>query len=117
MFARDIIQQIAAWKTDANRKPLLIHGARQVGKTWALKYFGKEYFEDVAYFSLDKDESGLCDIFQTTKDPKRIVQQLSFLHGRKINPQHSSRHLFVIGLRAIRQKWIYCFNMKTRFIP
>lgn len=87
MFARDIIQQLAVWKTDANRKPLLIHGARQVGKTWALKYFGKEYFEDVAYFSLDKDESGLCDIFKTTKDPKRIIQQLSFLHGRKINPQ------------------------------
>ena len=66
---------------------MVIHGARQVGKTWALKYFGQEYFEDVAYFSLDKDESGLCDIFKTTKDPERIIQQLSFLHGRKINPQ------------------------------
>ena len=66
---------------------MVIHGARQVGKTWALKYFGQKYFEDVAYFSLDKDESGLCDIFKTTKDPERIIQQLSFLHGRKINPQ------------------------------
>lgn len=87
MFERDIIQQLSAWKADAHRKPLVIHGARQVGKTWALKYFGKQSFEDVAYFSLDKDESGLCDIFKTTKDPQRIVQQLSFLHGRKINPQ------------------------------
>lgn len=81
MFERNIIQQLTTWKTAANRKPLLIHGARQVGKTWALKYFGREYFEDVAYFSLDKDESGLCDIFRTTKDPKRIIEQLSFLHG------------------------------------
>lgn len=87
MFERDIIRQLAVWKMDVNRKPLVIHGARQVGKTWALKYFGKEYFEDVAYFSLDKDESGLCDIFKTTKDPRRIIQQLSFLHGKKINPQ------------------------------
>ena len=87
MFERDIVRQLSVWKMDMNRKPLVIHGARQVGKTWALKYFGKEYFEDVAYFSLDKDESGLCDIFKTTKDPRRIIQQLSFLHGKKINPQ------------------------------
>lgn len=87
MFERDIISQLAAWKTDTNRKPLVVHGARQVGKTWALKYFGREYFDDVAYFSLDKDESGLCDVFRTTKDPQRIIQHLSFLHGKKIEPQ------------------------------
>ena len=44
MFERGIIQLLAAWKTDVNRKPLVIHGARQVGKTWALKYFGQKYF-------------------------------------------------------------------------
>ncbi len=49
MFERDVVRQLKAWKTDANRKPLVVHGARQVGKTWVLKYFGKEYFEDVAY--------------------------------------------------------------------
>ena len=87
MFERDIISQLAAWKTDTNRKPLVVHGARQVGKTWTLKYFGREYFDDVAYFSLDKDESGLCDVFRTTKDPQRIIQHLSFLHGKKIEPQ------------------------------
>lgn len=87
MFEREVIKQLSAWKADEKRKPLVIHGARQVGKTWVLKHFGKEYFEDVAYFSLDKDESGLCDIFRTTKDPQRIIQQLSFLHGKRINPQ------------------------------
>lgn len=51
------------------------------------KYFGQKYFEDVAYFSLDKDESGLCDTLKRLKHPERIIQQLSFLHGRKINPQ------------------------------
>lgn len=87
MFKREIIRQLEAWKADINRKPLVIHGARQVGKTWVLKRFGEDNFEDIAYFSLDKDESGLRDIFKTTKDPKRIIQQLSFLHGKKINPQ------------------------------
>lgn len=87
MFEREVLKQLSAWKADEKRKPLVIHGARQVGKTWVLKHFGKEYFEDVAYFSLDKDESGLCDIFRTTKDPQRIIQQLSFLHGKRINPQ------------------------------
>lgn len=87
MFDRIIIEQLTAWKTKQNRKPLIIHGARQVGKTWVLKHFGKNHFEDMAYFSLDKDENGLRDIFATTKDPYRIIQQLSFLHGKKINPQ------------------------------
>lgn len=68
MFERIVIEQLSAWKTDKNRKPLIIHGARQVGKTWALKHFGKNYFEDIAYFSLDKDESGLRDI-----DRKSVV--------------------------------------------
>ena len=75
MFERGIIQLLVAWKTDVNRKPLVIHGARQVGKTWALKYFGQKYFEDVAYFSLDKDESGLCDIFKrSTYDVINILK-------------------------------------------
>lgn len=42
MFERGIIQLLAAWKTDVNRKPLVIHGARQVGKTWALEVFRSE---------------------------------------------------------------------------
>lgn len=87
MFEREIIKNLIAWKSDKKRKPLIIHGARQVGKTWALKAFGKEHFEDVAYFNFDKDDSGLCELFRTTKDPNRLIQQLSFIHGRKINPQ------------------------------
>ena len=84
MFERGIIQLLAAWKTDVNRKPLVIHGARQVGKTWALKYFGQKYFEDVAYFSLDKDESGLCDIFKTTKAPNALYSNCPFCMDEKL---------------------------------
>ena len=68
MFERGIIQLLVAWKTDVNRKPLVIHGARQVGKTWALKYFGQKYFEDVAYFSLDKAHYTAIVLFAWTKN-------------------------------------------------
>lgn len=84
MFERGIIQLLVAWKTDVNRKPLVIHGARQVGKTWALKYFGQKYFEDVAYFSLDKDESGLCDIFKRLKTPSALYSNCPFCMDEKL---------------------------------
>lgn len=61
-------------------------GARQIGKTWVLKEFGKECFDNVAYFSLDKDTS-ICQMFQTTKDPFRLLPQLSILCGEEIKPQ------------------------------
>lgn len=86
MFRRKVIDDLKDWLSKSDRKPLILSGARQVGKTWVLKEFGKLCFEDVAYFSLDK-ESSICQLFQTTKDPLRLVQQLSFLCGKEIKPQ------------------------------
>ncbi|MBQ0156356.1 MAG: ATP-binding protein [Bacteroidales bacterium] len=86
MFKRNIIRQLSQWKDKKDRKPLILSGARQIGKTWVLKEFGKEYFDEVAYFSLDKDSS-ICQLFQTTKDPKRLLPQLSLLCGSEIKPQ------------------------------
>lgn len=86
MFRRRVIDDLKDWLSKSDRKPLILSGARQVGKTWVLKEFGKLCFEDVAYFSLDK-ESSICQLFQTTKDPLRLVQQLSFLCGKEIKPQ------------------------------
>ena len=71
------------WKNSTNRKPLILSGARQVGKTWVLKEFGAIAFDDCVYFSLDKDKA-VCQFFKTTKDAVRIVEQLSYLHGRTI---------------------------------
>lgn len=86
MFKRTIIEQLKSWLSKADRKPLILSGARQIGKTWVLKEFGQMCFDDVAYFSLDKEKS-VCQLFQTTKDPLRLIKQLSFLHGREILPQ------------------------------
>lgn len=65
--------------------PLLLLGARQVGKTWLLREFGRISFSDVAYFSLDQDPD-LKDFFERTKDPKRIIDLLGLLRGRPIIP-------------------------------
>jgi len=85
MFERTILSKLDIWKTKSDRKPLLLFGARQVGKTWILKQFGSNAFVQCAYFSLDEEE-GIADIFRRTKDPKRIVEQLSFLTDVPIVP-------------------------------
>lgn len=83
MFKRSIIKQLEQWKDKPDRKPLMLLGARQVGKTFVLKQFGKENFEHCAYFSVD-EENGVADIFRKTKNPIQIVEQLSFLCDKPI---------------------------------
>ncbi len=86
MFNRTVIKELEVWKNKEDRKPLIMLGARQVGKTSVLKRFGKEQFEHCAYFSLDEEKS-VCDIFRSTKNPMRIIEQLSFLTEEPILPQ------------------------------
>ena len=74
------------WKEKKNRKPLILNGARQVGKTWLLKEFGKRYYEDVAYFMCDKDEE-MSKIFSSNFDIDRIILQLSARIGKDIRPE------------------------------
>src|SRR5659263_10103 len=83
---RKIVQKLIVWKNSPSRKPLVLQGARQVGKTWLLKKFGEENFESVAYFNFDK-QLELKQFFETTKEPKRILQNLSLVHGKTILPE------------------------------
>ena len=80
------MEKLIEWKNSPSRKPLILKGARQVGKTYILKEFGKEYYENVAYFNFDHDV-GLADLFINTKNPKRIIVQLILVNGKKINPE------------------------------
>lgn len=73
---RDIIDTFLKWKEDADRKPILLKGARQIGKTWAMEAFGKEAFEFCAKFDFDRQPE-LKSVFQTTKNPERILKELS----------------------------------------
>lgn len=83
---RYIKEQLLEWKNRKDRKPLILKGARQVGKTYILKEFGEEEYENVAYFNFDHDET-LKDLFKSTKDPRRILDQLTFVVGKAIKPE------------------------------
>ena len=83
---RKIINNLKDWKEKKGRLPLILKGARQVGKTWILQEFGKEYFEDVLYINFE-NETNLSDIFEGSIDPNRIIEYLSALNHKKIEPQ------------------------------
>ena len=83
---RTIKEKLIEWKNNKNRKPLVLKGARQVGKTYILLEFGKENYENVAYFNFDHDNN-LKELFTNTKEPKRIIEQLSFVVGNAILPE------------------------------
>ena len=76
---RTAINALIEWKNRPDRKPLILQGARQVGKTWLLKHFGDMEFEDTAVFNFDENPE-LKQFFETTKDVSRIVQNLSLVH-------------------------------------
>ena len=82
---RFITEKLINWKNSKDRKSLVLKGARQVGKTFILKEFGEKYYDNFAYFNFDHDD-GLAELFLNTKDPKRIIEQLSLANGKKINP-------------------------------
>lgn len=73
---RDIIDRLKQWKDSKDRKPILLKGARQTGKTWIMEEFGKECFEYVAIFNFDKVEE-LAAVFEKTKDVQRILKELT----------------------------------------
>lgn len=83
---RQIMNKLIEWKKSKYRKPLILKGARQVGKTYILKEFGRKNYDGVAYFNFDHDED-LFNLFKNTKDPKRIMEQLAFIYGKAILPE------------------------------
>ena len=82
---RNAYAKLVAWKNDPGRKPLILKGARQVGKTWLMKEFGKNEYNSYVYFNFDEEEE-LKSIFKINKNPQRIVELLGLLKGLKIIP-------------------------------
>ncbi len=83
---RFVEKKLLDWKNHKNRKPLLINGIRQVGKTWSIKYFGENHFDNFLYVNFDL-EPDYSDIFKRSKDPKKILFELSILFEKKIDPK------------------------------
>lgn len=82
---RNAIQVLINWKSSEERKPMVLKGARQVGKTWLMKEFGRNYYKSYVYFNFD-EEDDLKSIFESNKNPQRIIELLSMIAGEKILP-------------------------------
>lgn len=82
---RNAIRELIKWKSSEERKPMVLKGARQVGKTWLMKEFGKNYYESFVYFNFDEEDE-LKSIFEVNKNPHRIIELLSMIAGEKIIP-------------------------------
>ena len=80
---RYILNDLEAWKTSKRRKPLILRGARQVGKTWILKEFGKTYKNGYIYINLDQEEN-YVQLFESTKDIDRLVDMISMASGHQM---------------------------------
>ena len=85
---RLILDKLLVWKKSPYRKPLILKGVRQVGKTWILKEFGRLYYDSVAYFNFDENPE-FKQFFQLTKDVNRILQNLMLVSGQKIEPDNT----------------------------
>lgn len=81
---RDIIDKLKVWKDNPRRKPLVLQGARQVGKSWALKKFGKECFDDVVYINFDTMPNVKED-FKRTKEPHSLIKAMEMMMGKAIS--------------------------------
>ena len=88
---RKALAQLLEWKNSSRRKPLVLKGARQVGKTWLMKEFGRLNYEKTFYFSFDKAEE-LSSVFDKDKDPFRIIERLGTIYNDKIEPE---KHLII----------------------
>lgn len=85
------INQLIEWKNSDERKPLVLKGARQVGKTWLMKEFGQQCYSETFYFNFDEEDE-LKSVFETNKDAHRIIELLGMIKGKKILPQ---KHLII----------------------
>lgn len=83
---RDVLTKLIDWKNKDKRKPLIVNGVRQCGKTFILESFADTCYEDKAYFNFEKDSS-LAEIFENNYDTERIILELSLVHGKAIKPE------------------------------
>lgn len=83
---RLIYKELLKWKDSKDRKPLILKGVRQCGKTWLLKEFGQKNYEDIAYFNFEGNTS-LQERFSQDLDVNRIIEELSVLNNKLIKPE------------------------------
>ena len=106
---RIAIEKLLKWKQSKRRKPLIIEGARQVGKTWLMKEFGKQAYTDAIYINFDSN-SRMAELFASDLDTDRLIMGLELYAGHKIDPDNS----FLMKYRKFRERWhLLSIFMKT----
>ena len=85
---RFAIENLFQWKQSKHRKPLIIEGARQVGKTWLMKEFGRQAYADTIYINFDSN-SRMAELFASDLDTERLIMGLELYAGRKIDPENT----------------------------
>ena len=85
---REIINKLKEWKERFNRKPILLKGARQIGKTWVMERFGTLCYKNYVKFDFDRQPE-LKEVFKTTKEPERIIKELALYTDQPIGPEET----------------------------
>lgn len=83
---RNLFIKLEQWKNKKKRKPLIIQGARQVGKTWIMKEFGARYYEDTIYINFDNNET-MKKVFEIDFDIPRIISSIKIEYGKSFDPE------------------------------
>ena len=110
---RDIMNDLVRWKDSRRRKPLLLTGVRQCGKTYIVKEFGRQYFDDFVYINFEENEK-LAAIFEYDLDVERIVKELEVTLRTRITIGHTLVFFDEIQAapKAITSLKYFCENMK-----
>ena len=85
---RYALEQLYRWKDSKHRKPLIIEGARQVGKTWLMKEFGRAAYKNTAYINFDSN-SRMAELFSSDLNIERIIMGLELYIGSKLDPENT----------------------------
>ncbi len=85
---RIAIEKLYQWKESKHRKPLIIEGARQVGKTWLMKEFGRQAYGSVVYINFDSN-SRMTELFASDLDTERLIMGMELFAGKKIDPENT----------------------------
>ncbi len=114
---REKIKELKKWKESPNRKPLIIRGARQVGKTWLMKEFGEKYYDKCAYINFD-DNSRMNKLFEEDFDLDRIIQGLKIESGVNIEAENTLIILDEIqeDPKALKALKYFCENAREYHI-
>ena len=87
---RNAMEELKRWQHDSERKPMVLRGARQVGKTWLMKEFGKKCYNHFVYFNFDEEDE-LKSVFEKNKNPVRIIELLSSAECVEVFQRKSKR--------------------------